>query len=241
MAPLSRIALFSCAAAALVGCAVQALETDEYVETFAPTDTGRVVFDGLDGDIVVRGMEVDEVEIRGTQYSIGATRREARKGLKHAVLDAEYAAGDLKLSFNPPFALDGLVDLELDRVSTLPQAMSVAASVESGDLEISGLEGALDLESEHGDIDVDDVGPETVRAVAGDGDIRYSVGLFGFYIECAAASGTVTIDDALLAAGAVRYTEIDGAIVLTYGDTLKRVELSATGGDIEVALNDSVP
>ena len=240
MAPLRRIAVVVCAAAVAVaaGCAVQVRETDEYAETFAPADAERVVFTGLDGDIVLRGKDIDDVEIRGTQSSIGATRRNAREGLKHAALDAEYLAGDLELSFAPPFELEGLVDLELDRVSTLPRGMGVSAAVETGDLEISGLAGAFDVETACGDIDVEDVGAASARASAGDGDVLYSLGLVGFYIKCTAVDGEVEIDDALLEAGAVQHTEADGAIVLTYGDTLKRVDLTATGGDIVVSLND---
>ena len=243
MAPLSRIAVIACASAVAVaaGCAVQVRETDEYAETFAPADAERVVFTGLDGDIVVRGMEIGDVEIRGTQSSIGATRRNARKGLKYAALDAEYRAGDLELSYEPPFELEGLVDLELDRVSTLPRGMGVTARVESGDLEVSGLAGAIGLETAYGSIDIDDVGTGAVRASSEDGDVLYSLGLVGFYIKCSADGGDVEIDDALLEAGAVQHTDADGAIVLTYGDTLKRVDLTATRGGIVVSLNDSAP
>jgi hypothetical protein len=244
MAPLSRTILLlavTVAAIALCGCAVQVMETDEYAETFSRAGAGRVVIRGVDGDVVARGMAVDDVEIHGTRYSIGATRRAAREGLKHAVLDAAHRAGDLTLSFDPPFAFEGLVDLELDRVSTLPREMDLSVSVESGDLDVSGIAGALDLESVRGDIDIDDPGTEFVRASVGTGDVRYSIGLVGFYMECSAPGGTVEIDDGLIAAGAIRTSDADGTIVVRYGDELKRVELTATDGRIEVSLNDTAP
>jgi hypothetical protein len=236
MAPLSRrIAIAACACAA--GCAIQVLETDDYDETFAPGSAAKVVLEGLDGDVVVRGLEVEDVDIRGTRTSVGATRREAREGLKHAGLDAEYGADDLTLTFDQPLDLGGLVDLELDRVSDLPREMGLAVSVESGDIEVFGLAGRLDLETAQGAVEVDDFGAAPVHIETGRGDIRYSVGLVGFFIECLADGGEVEIDDALLAAGAVEHTEADGTVVLTYGDdTGKRVALTTAGGGIRVSL-----
>jgi hypothetical protein len=245
MAPLSRIAAFvcTCTASAVLGCAVQVLETDDYAESFAPANARTIALSGLDGDVVVRGAELNDVRIRGTQISIGATRRSAREGLRYAVLDAGYRADELSLSFEPPFELEGLVDLELNQVSTLPRAMGLSVSVESGNLEVSGLEGELDLETANGDIAIDDPGASFVRAEVGAGVLRYAVGLTGFHIECAAeGGGTVGVDAALLDAGAVQETEPDGTIVITYGeDTSKRVELRTSGGHIEVSLRAEVP
>jgi len=245
MAPLSRIVfgVCACTAAALFGCAVQVLETGDYAETFAPAGASKVVLEGLDGDVVVRGVDSSgDVRIRGTQTSIGATRRSAREGLRHAVLGAEYRADELSLSFEPPFELEGLVDLELNQRSTLPREMGLSVSVESGNLDIDGLAGDLDLEAAHGDISIDDAGSAFVRAEVGTGALRYSVGLTGFYIECVAGEGTVEVDDALLYAGAELNAEADGTIVITYGDeTSKRVELEASGGLIVVSLSAGVP
>jgi hypothetical protein len=240
MAPLTRALLTAYACAAVVaGCAVQVLETGDYAETFAPAGAGRVVLSGLDGDVLLQGAEVAAVEIRGTRYSVAATRSAAREGLRHAALDAAVGGDDLLLSFAPPFELEGLVDLVLNRVSTLPREIGVAVSVESGDLTVSGLVGDLDLLSVDGDIAIDDAGSAFVRAEVGGGEIRYAVGLTGFTIECQAGGGAVEVDEALLAAGAVRHEpEADGTIVVTYGDTYaKRVELTAAGGRIAIELS----
>jgi hypothetical protein len=245
MAPLSRIAAWVCAcsASALLGCAVQVLETDDYAESFAPADARSIALFGVDGDVVVRGAELNDVSIRGTQTSIGATRRSAREGLRYAVLGAEYRADELLLSFEPPFELEGLVDLELNQVSTLPREMGLFASLESGNIDVIGLEGELDLETADGDIAIDDPGASFVRAEVGTGVLRYAVGLTGFHIECVAeGGGTVEVDAALLDAGVSQETESDGTIVITYGeDTSKHVELRTSGGHIEVSLSVGAP
>jgi hypothetical protein len=247
MAPLRRIrivALGACAAAWIAGCAIQVLETDDYDETFAPAGAARIALEGLDGDVVVRGLDTGDVVIRGTRYSVGATRREAREGLKHAALDAERSADDLVLRFDPPLELDGLVDLELDRVSNVPREMGLSVAVEAGDIDVVGLAGELDLETGQGDLDVDDFGVATARLTTEGGDVRYSVGLVGFFIECRAAGGAVEVDDALVDAGVDVNTEADGTVVLTYGGdgAGKQVALTtAGGGGIRVSLNDGSP
>jgi len=240
MAPLSRLALGVCACL-VSGCAVQVLETGDYAESFAPAGAARVVLSGREGDVVVRGADLNDVSIRGTQYSVGATRRSAREGLRDAVLDATYGADELSLQFAPPFERWGLVDLELNQVSTLPRGMGLSVSVESGNIDVDALEGELDLETVEGDISIDDLGPSFVRAEVGPGVLRYAVGLTGFHIECVAEEGgTVEVDPALI--GAAQHTEPDGTLVITYGDDpSKRVELKTTGGRIEVALSAGVP
>jgi hypothetical protein len=238
-------AVLTIAAAAISGCAIQFEASSEYEEGFAPAGAAQVVLEGLDGDVVVRGMDLDTVQIRGTRHAVGATRREARRRLGRASLDARYDGAALVLEFSPSLEDTGLVDLELDRASTLPSAMGISAEVESGDIEVSGLAGAIDLETGGGDIDLEDPGTGNVLASSEDGSIDYALALTGFRIECDPGDdGAVLLDDALQSlvdAGTVQRTEEGGIVVLGYGSAAKAVALTAEGGDISVSLLSRSP
>jgi hypothetical protein len=245
MAPLRRAVVALAAAAVSSGCAIQFAATDEYSESFAPAGAVQVAFEGVEGDVVVRGMAVADVQIRGTRDAVGATRREAHRRLGRATLDPSFEGGSLVLSFDPPLADVGLVDLTLDRVSTLPSAMGLEADVAVGDLEIAALEGPLDVHTGDGDIDLDDPGDADVRAATDEGTVAYAFSSADFRIECdPGEDGAVLVGEALQAlidAGTVARSEQDGLVVLTSGTATKRVALAAAGGDISVSLLSRSP
>ena len=240
MAPLRRGFAVAAAGALLAGCSIQFAASDEYEDSFAPAGATRVVVEGVDGDVVLRGMAVQDVQMRGTRRAVGATRKAARRLLERAELGASYDGGDLVLSFDPPLEYDGLVDLTLDRASTLPSAMGVAIDLDSGDVEISALAGPMDVRTSDGDVDIEDVGPAEIHAAADEGSIRYALTSTDFRVECRVGGGGTVIADASLQAlidgGAVQRAETgDGVVVFTSGAGAKSVTLEASAGDVAVS------
>jgi len=255
MAPLKRVilGLASSAAALVAGCAVQFSASDEYAERFAPGDATFVVFEGVEGDVVARGMEIADVQVNGTRSAVGATRREARRRLGGIGLDASREAGALVLSFNPKLEDEGLVDLTLDRVSTLPSVMGIGVDLEFGDVELSDIGGAMDIQTGAGDIEIEDSTEDAaVDATTDEGYIAYALTswdelLFPFRIECVVGEdGEVLLDsdlEALVDSSDVQRTEANGAVVISFhadDSATKRVRLTANGGNISLVLSNDI-
>lgn len=238
MAPLRLLPALAAAAAA--GCAIQFEASAEYEETFAPGGASGIAIEGVEGDVVIRGMDVDSLMMRGTRRAVGATEREARRRLGRARLDASSDGAVLALGFSPPLGDVGLVELELDRASTIPAALGLSVELESGDVDLSGLSGALDLRTRAGDIGVEDPGGGAVSATADDGRIEYALASTDFRIECEAGEGGAVLLDAalqsLVDSGDVERFDGDGVVVLTAGSGAKAVSLLAPAGDIGVSL-----
>lgn len=155
----------------LGGCVIQFSAHDDYDETFGFEGFSSVRIVNVDGDMSLRGMETGDVKLCGTRFAMGRTDADARANLRLARLDVSPDLTDLTLEFDPPRDKVGLVDLRLDRLSTLPREAGVIVAVEDGDLAIEDLEGVLMLETGKGDISVIGGGTSTIRAVADDGDV----------------------------------------------------------------------
>jgi hypothetical protein len=246
----AALAAFACAAFSFSGCAVQFEASGEYAESFQTDGASRAVFEGLDGALVLRGMDVTDAQIHGTRHAVGATRREARRRLGRVELVAHRPGADLEMAFAPSLGDLGLVDLSLDRVSTLPQAMGISADLDTGNIEISDLLGAVDVTTGEGDIEIEDPGTAAVSAATEEGAIDYALALTPFSIECEIGEeGAVTVDAALqslIDQNLVTRTESDGAVTLIYLGTdadvaEKEVSLLAPDGEIFLSLLSRTP
>lgn len=169
MVLLRRAAL--AAAAVLAGCTIQFLEEGPYEESFSVVGQSAIEVVGLDGDVVVSGAPAATlVVIRGTRRAIGSTEERARENLERVFLEPRTDGGSLVLAFDPPLEKVGLLDLELDRESEVPEHMGLAVEVSEGNLSVTGLAGTLDLETGEGDVQVAGAGPGRVDVRIGDGD-----------------------------------------------------------------------
>jgi hypothetical protein len=114
----------------------------------------RVVLENLSGDVVVRGWERDQLELRGEDDEItlmvrrsGSTvrvTRDDRKGRRRAV----------------------------DAAVRLPVWVDVEVSGRSLDLRVEGIDGRLEVNAVSGDVWVEDVGgPVRIRTIEGEVDV----------------------------------------------------------------------
>jgi hypothetical protein len=204
MVHLTRAALLA-SAVGLSGCIIQFDAQDEYVLEFGVGDQGAIRFEGLDGDVDLRGMDTDLARLRGTRTAVGATKEEARQNLEQARLVRAYDGDTIAVEPDIPVEMIGLVELALDRVSTLPEGLDVTIAVEDGDLLVEGMRGALTLRTDAGDIEVAD-GDGALLATAGSGEVR------------ASSAGPMTID-----AG-------DGAEVTATTSSDGEIRITTTGG-----------
>jgi len=210
MVHLTRAALLA-SMVGLSGCIIQFDAQDEYVLEFGVGDHGAVRFEGLDGDVDLRGMGTDLARLRGTRRAVGATKEKARRNLEQARLARESAGDAIILELDIPLELIGLVDLTLDRVSTLPEGLDVIIAVEDGDVLVEGMRGALDLRTDAGDIEVAE-GEGALLAVAGSGEVR------------AESAGPMTI------------TAGEGADVAATTESDREVSITTTGGAVVLSM-----
>ena len=205
-----------CAFAALLGgCIVQFEVSDEYVETFEVEGQTLLKFAGFNGDVEFRGLSTSLVKLRGTRTAVGSTKQAAKDALRHARLDISFAGAETRLQFDPPLRYVGLVDIELDKVSTVPQEASVSLSLDEGDIYMDGVNGDLELKTGRGEVVVLDA-MGTVSAVAEGGSVE---------IESAGAIYAETSRDARVSA---------------LGQSENTVQVSTRGGalNFEIASQD---
>jgi hypothetical protein len=154
------------------GCAIQFVEEGMYEESFPTSGRPAIELGGIDGDVIVAGVEGQTTAvIRGTRAAVGSTSERARANLRFARLRSRVSSTGLILEFAPPVDKIGLVDLELDQLSHLPQTLGLIVDVDRGDLQVTDLQGALSLESGKGEVEVLGGGPGAVDVETHDGDV----------------------------------------------------------------------
>jgi len=220
-----RPVMAALAAALVSGCALQFEASGDYEETFDPGAAATLELAGLEGDVNLRGQAADSIKIRGTRVAVGATREAARDNLERARLQRVpgEGAGALRLEFAPRVEYIGLIDLELDRVSTIPAGMGVSIEVEEGDLQIDGVLGDLDLITDRGDIEV----------LGGEGDVSADADSGTVWVQSSGWIDAVSAGHLRVDALGINESEVSAE---TTGST---IELGISPQDFEVICRTS--
>ncbi len=196
-------------AAALPATAQQRSRIDEYesrVDTTLAFDrAGTVTLAIGSGEIIVTSWDRPQVRVRAR-----SERGEIR-------LDATSARLSLELFRNR----SGDTRFEV----TVPQGVTVGARSTNGDISITGTKGAVEVSTQNGDLQLQDVGSVEVRAFSGDVDLRGANG----DVEVNALSGDIVLADVK---GDVEATAVSGDVELR-GITARYVRAKSTSGDIE--------
>jgi len=218
-------------AALAMGCTFQFVEEGPYTETFDRAGCTAVELEGIDGDVLVQGSDsANAITIRGERRALGSTRERARGNLERVFLEPHVDGADLVLAFDPPLEMIGLLDLELLGPSTIPVDLGLKVEVVEGDMTVEDVAGAIDLESEDGDVSVTGAGPGRVHVVTGDGEAAVE------------ALGPVVIDSARRASLAVPDVEPSpveiecggGAILLEIAPQAMEITVHTEGGELTV-------
>jgi hypothetical protein len=139
MVPLTRLGslLLACAVA---GCTPLFQEEGTYEETFPLDGISRIEIRGVGGAVPLRAAAGGEFTARGTGFATGADRAAALENLGHARLTARFAGETLIAAFDPPLELEGIVELDLDRVSDVPAGIEVVLHAPGGGLRVLAVE-----------------------------------------------------------------------------------------------------
>jgi hypothetical protein len=197
--------------------------------TFAFSRTGTVTLGASSGDIIVNGWSREEIHVRAIsdEDNIRFSASSSRVSLD---VTGSHRGGDTRFEVTVPFGA---------RVSTTSQ---------SGDVTIHGTRGQVEVRSNSGDIDLEDVatrldinsfsGDVTARGITGDvaistlsGEVRLT-DVRG-NIDVGGVSGDITLRG--VAAKIVRAKTTSGEI--TYDGTIDpagRYELSSHSGDVRL-------
>ena len=182
--------------------ATEALHRTDNTKSMVTTPIHKIVVHSDAGDVDIRaGLTADVVVQRQDAWIVD--RPNVSESLKDGVLEIETGCGHLEA------VLRCRSDLKIDA----PPEVDVAIKTKSGDVDLRGLSGRADVETDSGDIRTHRLEPVTVRAMTDAGDV--SLDLFGEPARTEAKSD----------AGDVRVT-------VPYGPY--RVDANASGGNVKV-------
>jgi hypothetical protein len=182
--------------------ASEALHRTDETRTILTTAVHKIVVRADAGDVDVRaGLTGDVVIQRDDAWLVD--RPTVKEHYRDGVLEIDTGCGHLKA------VLRCRSDLQIDA----PPEVDVAITTKSGDVDLRGLSGRADVQTDSGDIRTHRLEPVTVRAMTDAGDV--SLDLFGQPTRTEARSD----------AGDVRVT-------VPYGPY--RVDANANGGNVKV-------
>jgi hypothetical protein len=197
--------------------------------TFAFSRSGTVTLGAVSGEIIVNGWSRDEIHIRAVSDDDNL-RLSASSSRVSLDVTGGHRGGDTRFEVSVPFGA---------RVSTTSQ---------SGDVSIHGTRGQVEIRSDNGDVDIDDVatrldvhilsGDVTARGIAGDvaisaisGEVRLAEVTGN--IDVGSVSGDISLRG--VAAKIVRAKTTSGEIV--YDGTIDpsgRYDFSSHSGDVKL-------
>jgi hypothetical protein len=182
--------------------ATEALHRTATTRTIVTSQVHRIVVHADAGDVDIRAGLTGDVAVQRHDAWL-VDRPNVKETYRDGVLDIDTGCGHLKA------VLRCRSDLRIDA----PPEVDVTITTKSGDVDLRGLSGRANVETDSGDIRMHRLEPVTVRAMTDAGDV--SLDLFGQPARTEAKSD----------AGDVR-------VVVPYGPY--RVDANANGGNVKV-------
>jgi hypothetical protein len=133
--------------------------TERFERTFDVSTPARLSVDVNVGDVIVQAGDGAQIRISVTKHAWGSDRQQAQEYLDDLdVQIRQTASGEIEIETDMPSRLRSIgrtprVDLEI----TAPRNTSLSLVVNVGNLEVTGIEGAFDIESNVGDVTLRDV------------------------------------------------------------------------------------
>ena len=178
------------------------------------------------GSLTIHGSGGSQLLASASESARAENEWEADQRMKSVEVVLEKTANGYAI--HPVHQSDFRGTLEVDLDVQLPEAASVTVSTRRGDINVSGIGGAVDARTESGDLEIHNVGAD-VAAQTGKGDVR--IDQVGGSVTLKGRGGEVEI-------GEVRgNVALDGAFV---GDTVMRkvggtAQLASPWADLSVA------
>jgi DUF4097 and DUF4098 domain-containing protein YvlB len=215
-------------------------QSQEVVERRIPVEgTPRVRASNVSGTTSVRPGEAGAVTVVARKRVRGASEDRAKRMLENVEIRIEQV-GD-EITIEPRFYQQerGWLDLfregriAVDLEITVPRDSQVALTSVSGDIDVRGTHGALEVATTSGDVTVDGVeGSARLRSVSGDLNVTgYSgqVDVNSVSGDLSVSGSRVRLGDVVTVSGDI---EIDAVLSRPDGDA----RLKTVSGDIELAL-----
>jgi DUF4097 and DUF4098 domain-containing protein YvlB len=197
----------------------------------------HVIIDTTRGDIVVHGIDGDELQVSAGESAAGDSESEAQSLLKNADLAIDHS-GNAYTIYASKSGERGSISADFD--VQLPKTASLAAHTSHGDISVSGMGADLDARSDSGDVEVRDA-KANVNIGMNSGDAR-ATGVGGNLritgrandIEVADAMGDVTLDGTFLGSASVR----NAAKTVHYASPRADVTVSQMSGRLTIDSDD---
>lgn len=155
-------------------------------KTFKLSPDGLINLDAAFGDILVRSGDSDQVELTIIRTANERNHKRAQYLLDHLeisvqqtgdrlyIREQEKRNGETGGSYfnlgNELKSIHGLVDV--DYLLNVPQSVRLKLSAEEGNIDVAGTKNDLDLETDHGDINVANAVSDRIHLSCDDGIIR---------------------------------------------------------------------
>jgi hypothetical protein len=211
---------------ALGGCIVNVRGFSEFERSEGAQGISALVVELPRSGVSIVGARESEIRWRGRWWALGPSAAEAQNNADAASWRLEIDLPVARLAASIPLAIEGLVEVELDRLS-VPEGVDVTVLTESGDVEATGLRGHFAAVVESGDLQADVEG--SVSADIGDGEVDVQA---GSHVDIRSDGGDVRV--AIDAVGDVIISAETGDVEVHLADDRDLDVLITAGGRIEV-------
>ncbi len=123
------------------------------------------------GDLIIHAGEVNEIRVEANKSGSAPSESSARERMKQVRVIVEHSGGGYVVHPVNQDRASGDVSVDLD--VELPKSVSLTAISARGDINISGIAGAISATTQNGDIEIHDAGSD-VNVQLQKGDVRFS-------------------------------------------------------------------
>ncbi len=237
--------------------------TESNTQLFSVSGTPTVTVDCTSGDVHVSAGDAGGVTVTYTKKMSAGNEDAARALLEHIEVELTQRGDDIdvRTRFHRPFGLGNLFggfnNVQIDITVLVPPATNLRLALNSGDAEVSGIEGEMDLHLHSGDVMARDLrltgqsdmhlnsGKATFEHVAVTAPIHFKMNSgnmalrdvsFSTRMTLTANSGDVRGDITLSEGADLRLTLNSGDVRLSLpAETASHLEASAIAGNVRVS------
>jgi hypothetical protein len=121
------------------------------------------------GDLTIHAVDVNEIRVEVNKSGYAASESSARERMKGVRVVIEHSGGGYLVHPVNQDQASGNVSVDLD--VELPKTVTLTATSDHGDINISGIRGAISATTQNGDIEIHDAGSD-VNVQLQKGDVR---------------------------------------------------------------------
>ncbi len=200
----------------------------------------RVVIESFRGSARIMGADVETVAVTGRNTIRSMDRDDAERANNAAALEVTGDASQVTIRTHQE-RITGNQRVDANLEITVPRGASIVARGRNGDFDVSGVEGAVEIDSDRASVRLEDIGGE-VRLDLGGSDLVRAVQLRkgldlrgrGNDIDLENVAGQVTINGAYT--GTVQMRAL--AMPLRWVGPQTEINLQALPGDLRMTLGD---